>query len=93
MACNAKEELLSPQQPSVITPGSVTSPTAANALYAGALDRWKRAMNGGGWIRSFIPSSGLYAGYRYQVSSQTIQLPYDTNAEADVSFSVALPPG
>lgn len=47
-ACNAKDELLSPQQPSVISPGSVTSPTAANALYAGALDRWKAAMNGGG---------------------------------------------
>jgi hypothetical protein len=47
-SCNAKDELLSPQQPSVISPGSVTSPTAANALYAGALDRWKAAMNGGG---------------------------------------------
>jgi hypothetical protein len=47
-ACDAKNELLSPQQPSVITPGSVTSPTAADALYAGALSRWKAAMNGGG---------------------------------------------
>jgi hypothetical protein len=48
VACNAKEQLLSPQQPSVITPGNVTSATAADELYAGALDRWKRGMNGGG---------------------------------------------
>ena len=30
--CNAKEELLAPQQPGVITPGSVTNATAADAL-------------------------------------------------------------
>jgi starch-binding outer membrane protein, SusD/RagB family len=47
-ACNPKQELLAPQQPSVISPASVNSPTAANALYAGALSRWKAAMNGGG---------------------------------------------
>ncbi|HEY7232584.1 MAG TPA: hypothetical protein VH539_00480 [Gemmatimonadaceae bacterium] len=47
-ACNAKQELLAPQQPGVISPGSVTSPTAADALYAGALSRWKSSMNGGG---------------------------------------------
>ena len=46
--CNAKEELLAPQQPGVITPGSVTNATAADALYAGALSRWKASMNGGG---------------------------------------------
>jgi len=47
-ACNAKEELLAPQQPQVISPSSVANATAADALYAGALDRWKNAMNGNG---------------------------------------------
>src|SRR5438093_245126 len=47
-ACDAKKELLDPQQPTVITPGSVTSATAADYLYAGALSRWKASMNGGG---------------------------------------------
>src|SRR5437762_8210876 len=46
--CNPKQELLAPQQPTIITPGSVTSATAADYLYAGALSRWKAAMNGGG---------------------------------------------
>ena len=45
--CNPKQELLAPQQPTIITPGSVTSATAADYLYAGALSRWKAAMNGG----------------------------------------------
>jgi len=47
-ACDPKAELLTPQQPGVISPASVTSATAANALYAGALGRWKASMNGGG---------------------------------------------
>ena len=47
-ACNAKEALLSPEQPQVISPSSVGNATAADALYAGALDRWKNAMNGNG---------------------------------------------
>ena len=46
--CNPKQELLAPQQPAIISPGSVNSPTAADALYAGALSRWKASMNGGG---------------------------------------------
>lgn len=48
VACNPKEELLSPQQPGVISPSSVTSAAAADALYVGALSRWKSSMNGGG---------------------------------------------
>jgi hypothetical protein len=47
-ACNAKEQLLSPQQPNTIVPGSVQSQAAADELYAGAISRWKAAMNGGG---------------------------------------------
>ncbi|MFI5227731.1 MAG: hypothetical protein ACHQWU_01605 [Gemmatimonadales bacterium] len=47
-ACDPKQELLSPQQPGVISPSSVANATAAEALYAGALDRWKNAMINGG---------------------------------------------
>jgi hypothetical protein len=45
-ACNPKQELLSPQQPGVINPGAVTTAPAADAVYVGALNRWKQAMNG-----------------------------------------------
>lgn len=47
-ACDPKKELLSPQQPGVITPGSVANPTAADGLYLGAIGRLNFAMNGGG---------------------------------------------
>ena len=47
-ACNLNHELLAPQTPQVISPSSVANATAADALYAGALDRWKNAMNGNG---------------------------------------------
>src|SRR5262245_30835150 len=47
-ACNPKQELLAPQQPGVISPSDVANATAANALYTGALGRWKNAMNGNG---------------------------------------------
>lgn len=47
-ACNVKNELLAPQQPGVISPSAVTTATAADALWAGALNRWKASMNGGG---------------------------------------------
>lgn len=46
-ACNAKQELLAPQQPGVIPPSAVTSATAADALYTGAMGRFVRAMNYG----------------------------------------------
>jgi hypothetical protein len=47
-ACNVKQELLAPQNPGVIDPGSVANTAAADALYVGALGRWKSSMNGGG---------------------------------------------
>jgi len=47
-ACNVKQELLAPQNPTIIDPGSVANTAAADALWVGALGRWKAAMNGGG---------------------------------------------
>jgi len=47
-ACNVKQELLAPQNPGVIDPGSVANTAAADALFVGALGRWKASMNGGG---------------------------------------------
>ena len=45
-ACNVKHELLQPQQPGVISPSAVTSATAADALWAGALGQWNKVLNG-----------------------------------------------
>jgi len=36
-ACDAKKELLEPQQPGVISPGDIQNATGAEALYVGAL--------------------------------------------------------
>jgi hypothetical protein len=47
-ACNVKQELLTPQTPAVISPASVANTAAADALYVGAIGRWKNAMNGNG---------------------------------------------
>ncbi|MGH7669630.1 MAG: hypothetical protein ACRENQ_09040 [Gemmatimonadaceae bacterium] len=47
-ACDVNQQLLQPQQPGVISPSAVVTATAADALWAGALGRWKAAMNGGG---------------------------------------------
>ena len=46
--CNLKDILLSPQQPGVIGPTSVTSPTGAEALRVGALGAFKGWVAGGG---------------------------------------------
>jgi hypothetical protein len=46
--CDVKQELLAPQQPGVISPSDVNNATAADALYTGALGRWKNAVNGNG---------------------------------------------
>jgi starch-binding outer membrane protein, SusD/RagB family len=45
-ACDVKKELLEPQQPGVISPSSVNSAVAADAVYVGALARWEDAVNG-----------------------------------------------
>ena len=46
-ACNAKDELLAPQQPGVISPGNVQSPIAAEGLYEGAVGQFKQGLLGG----------------------------------------------
>jgi starch-binding outer membrane protein, SusD/RagB family len=46
-ACNAKQELLAPQQPGVILPGNVQSPVAAEGLYNGAVGNFKQGLLGG----------------------------------------------
>lgn len=46
-ACNAQHELLQPQQPGVISPSAINSATAADALWAGSLAMWNRALNFG----------------------------------------------
>src|SRR5215510_11487927 len=46
--CNVREELLSPQQPGVISPGDVGSAAAAEGFYVGAVGNFGRALSGGG---------------------------------------------
>jgi starch-binding outer membrane protein, SusD/RagB family len=53
-ACDVNKELLTPQQPGVISPEAVTTATAADALWAGALGQWQGVMNGGGNNREAI---------------------------------------
>jgi hypothetical protein len=45
--CSVKDELLAPQQPGVISPGDVQSPTGAEGLYVGAVGNFKNALLGG----------------------------------------------
>src|SRR5689334_14309835 len=47
-ACDLHKELLQPQTPGIISPASVANTAAADALYVGALGRWKNSMNGNG---------------------------------------------
>ena len=47
-ACDLRQSLLSPQQPGVIGPTSVTTPTGAEALRIGALGSFKSWFAGGG---------------------------------------------
>jgi hypothetical protein len=46
--CNVKDQLLAPQNPGIIDPSAVNSPTAALALRVGALSRYKQLTNGNG---------------------------------------------
>jgi len=48
LGCDLKQSLLSPQQPGVIGPTSVTTPTGAEALRIGALGSFKGWVAGGG---------------------------------------------
>ena len=45
-ACDLNNQLLKPEQPGVISPSAVTNATAADALWAGALQQWNKTMNG-----------------------------------------------
>src|ERR1051326_324288 len=45
-ACDVNKELLQPQQPGIISPSAVTNNVAADALWAGSLTYWNKAMNG-----------------------------------------------
>ena len=54
-----KDQLLSPQQPSVIGPEAVGSPTAADALRLGAISRLKTATVGTSGTETFYTMGGL----------------------------------
>ncbi len=45
----------------------------------------------GGWIRAYIPASGLLVSYQYHLSGQTIELQYNSNTDRDILFNPTLP--
>lgn len=45
-----------------------------------------------GWIRAYVPASGLFVAYRYQISPQALQLSYETNYAQEITFRVVMPP-
>ena len=45
-ACNVKDQLLEPQNPGLVDPSAVASPTAALALRVGAIGRYKQVQAG-----------------------------------------------
>jgi starch-binding outer membrane protein, SusD/RagB family len=85
-ACDIKDNLLEPQQPGVIGPEATESPTAADALRKGALDRLRSATEGGGagglWSMSGLLADEWKSGdtftQRIETDGRTIQL---NNAE------------
>jgi hypothetical protein len=84
--CDIKDRLLEPQQPGVIGPDATASPTAADALRKGALDRLRQATEGGGagglWSMSGLLADEWKSGdtfiQRVETDGRTIQL---NNAE------------
>lgn len=84
--CDLKDTLLEPQQPGIIGPDAVGSPTAADALRKGALDRLRRATegdnNGGLWTMSGLLADEWKSGdtfvQRVETDGRTIQ---SNNAE------------
>src|SRR5688500_6504025 len=84
--CDLKDTLLEPQQPGIIGPEAVGSPTAADALRKGAIDRLRRATegdnNGGLWTMSGLLADEWKSGdtfvQRVETDGRTIQ---SNNAE------------
>ena len=84
--CDIKDNLLEPQQPGVIGPEATASPTAADALRKGALDRLRRAnegdTDGGLWSMSGLLVDEWKSGdtfiQRVETDGRTIQ---NNNAE------------
>jgi hypothetical protein len=84
-----KDQLLSPQQPGIIGPGQVGSPTAADALRIGALARLKTATVGTSGTETMYTMGGLLTdewksgdtfSQRVETDQRTIQ-----TSNADVS--------
>ena len=46
-----------------------------------------------GWIRAYVPASGLFASYQYSVKGPLIHMQFETNVKKDLPFRVALPAG
>jgi len=80
-ACNWKEELLAPQNPSVIDPASVTSPAAAEAVRVGAFGRLKSITAGGEsmWLYGGLLTDEWKSSDTFSQRNETDQRSVQTN--------------
>jgi starch-binding outer membrane protein, SusD/RagB family len=93
-ACNhVKNELLAPQNPGLISPSAVASPSAAQALYVGALGRLKNVILGSEQL--WQESGNLTDEYKnsdFQVSRQSIDQRQITPDNGDYPYNAVTQP-
>ena len=80
-ACNARDELLAPQNPGIIDPSSVNSPAAATGLRIGALARL-RSNTGGGetvWMYGGLLADEWKSSDTFSQRNETDQRTIQTN--------------
>ena len=79
--CNWKEELLAPQNPSVIDPASVTTPAAAEAVRVGAFGRLKAITAGGEsmWLYGGLITDEWKSSDTFSQRNETDQRSVQTN--------------
>ncbi len=79
--CNWKEELLAPQNPSVIDPASVNSPAAAEAVRVGAFGRLKSITAGGEsmWLYGGLLTDEWKSSDTFSQRNETDQRTVQTN--------------
>jgi hypothetical protein len=83
-ACDVKEELLSPQNPTVIDPSAVNNPGAANALRVGALGAMRSNTGGNGgnetaWLMGGLLTDEWKSADTFLQRNETDQRKMQTN--------------
>ena len=95
--CDLKQSLLSPQQPGVIGPTSVTTPTGAEALRVGALGSFKAWVAGGGVNFANLPMmsdlvTDVWASGDTQSQHNETDAAHDAEQQRRAGLGVQRPP-